>query len=81
MRKLELLSKSNTFRFGAVGFGAVTGVVAYREPITQILDGVFGHGTGDTVFSFVTGLLGVLGLLGVGKGRLEADVKPPLNKR
>jgi len=81
MKSLKLLSKSNTFRYGAVGFGTITGIVAYREPVTQILDGVFGQGTGDTVFSFVTGLLGVLGLLGVGKGRLEADVKPPLNKR
>ena len=35
---LKKLSKSFTFKSGAVGFGAITGAVAYREPITQILD-------------------------------------------
>ena len=75
------LLKSTTFKAGAVGFTAVTGVVAYREPISKILDGVFGEGTGDTIFTFITGLIGVLGLFGVGKGRLDAEHKIPLDKR
>jgi len=75
------LSKSNTFKAGALGFGAITGAVAYQEPITQILDGIFGEGTGDTLFTFLTGLIGLAGLFGVGKGRIEADHKPPLDRR
>jgi len=75
------LSKSNTFKAGALGFGAITGAVAYQEPITQILDGIFGEGTGDTLFTFLTGLISLAGLFGVGKGRIEADYKPPLDKR
>ena len=79
--KLKKLSKSFTFKSGAVGFGAITGAVAYREPITQILDGIFGDGTGATLFTFITSAIALFGLFGVGKGRLEAERNIPLGKR
>ena len=78
--KMKLL-KSSTFKSGASGFGAIMGVVAYREPITKILDGFFGDGTGDTLFTFLISVVSLLGIFGVGKGRINAENKIPLSQR
>jgi len=78
---MKRLLKSATFLSGAGAIATISGVVAYRDPLTKILDGIFGDGTGESIFTFMTSFIGVLGIFGIGKGRLDAERKPPLSKR
>jgi hypothetical protein len=76
-----ILMKSNTFKSGVSMATILTLLATYREAIVATLDVTIGQGKGDAVFTTVTAFIGLIGTFGVGKGRLDADKKPPLHTR
>ena len=73
--------KSNTFLAGSGMATILTSLAMYKEAIVTTLDIVIGVGKGETIFTAVTALVGLMGTFGVGKGRLQADSKPALHRR
>jgi len=75
------LIKSNTFKSGTMSIIVLMVLQMYRVPISSILDEIYYKGTGEIVFSIIFNIIAIIGILVIGKGRLDADTKPPLRFR
>ena len=80
--KMKKLMKSSTFLNGAIGVVSLGAININQDSIADIINGIaILTGNGSIATTVITIVTGLLTLFGIGKGRLDAEIKPPLDKR